>query len=98
MQMLETELKRARERFGYDRAEGDDPGWFRERLAATLDDDRYPWDNVSKAEWCTPARAATQAILDLTATWGADDPGSLGFDRPGQTPMPRPALRIVPPV
>jgi hypothetical protein len=99
MQMLETELKRARERFGYDRPEGDDPRWFRDRLAATLDDARYPWDNVSKPEWCTPARAATQAIFDLAATWGAEEPPpSVGFDRPGQTPTPRPALRIVPPV
>jgi hypothetical protein len=98
MQMLETELKRARERFGYDRPEGDDPRWFRDQLAAMLDDDRYPWDNVSKPEWCTPARAATQAILDLAATWGSEEPGSLGFDRPDQTPTPRPVMRIVPPV
>jgi hypothetical protein len=99
MQMLEAELKRARERFGYDRPEGDDPRWFRDQLAATLDEAGYPWDNVSKPEWCTPAREATQAILDLAATWGAEEPPpSLGFDREGQTPTPRPVMRIVPPV
>ena len=98
MQMLETELKRARERFGFDREGGDDPAWFRDRLAATVGDDEYPWDTAKDAEWCAQARAATQALLDVTAEWGAADPPSLGFDRPHQTPTPRPALRIVPPV
>jgi hypothetical protein len=98
MQMLEAELKRARDRFGFDRPEGDDARWFREQLSATLADPRYPWANANDAEWCRQARAATQALLDLTAEWGAEDPGALGFDRPGQTPTPRPALRIVPPV
>jgi hypothetical protein len=99
MQMLEVELKRARDRFGYDRPEGDDPRWFRRTLAATLDEPGYPWTNVSRAEWCGPAGEATQAILDLAAAWGAaEPPPSLGFDRDGQTPTPRPALRIVPPV
>jgi predicted acylesterase/phospholipase RssA len=99
MQMLEAELKRARERFGYDRTDGDDPRWFRDRLTATLDDDRYPWANARTAEWCAQAREATQAVFDLAAGWGAaEPPPSLGFDRPDQTPTPRPSLRIVPPV
>ena len=99
MQMLEAELKRARDRFGFDRPEGDDPRWFREKLAATLEDPRYPWTNARSPEWCAQAREATQALLDITAGWGAEEPpASLGFDRPGQTPTPRPALRIVPPV
>jgi predicted acylesterase/phospholipase RssA len=98
MQMLEAELKRARDRFGFDRDEGDDERWFRARLSATLADERYPWTNANDPEWCAAARKATQAMLDLTAGWGSDAPGSLGFDRPDQTPTPRPALRIVPPV
>jgi hypothetical protein len=98
MQMLETELQRARDRFGFDRPEGDDAAWFRDRLTATLDDKRYPWTNANTPAWCAEAREATQALLDLTAEWGSDEPGSLGFDRPDQTPTPRPALRIVPPV
>ena len=98
MQMLEAELKRARERFGYDREGGDDPAWFRDRLAATVGDEAYPWETATKAEWCAQAREATQALLDLTAEWGSDEPDSLGFDRPDQTPTPRPALRVVPPV
>jgi hypothetical protein len=99
MQMLEVELKRARERFGYDRAEGDDPRWFRDRLAAAVGDEAYPWQTAQNPEWCREAHAATQALLDLTSEWGAEEPPpSLGFDRPGQTPTPRPALRIVPPV
>jgi Patatin-like phospholipase len=98
MQMLETELKRARDRFGFDRDEGDDARWFRDRLAATLADPRYPWTNANDPAWCAEARGATQALLDLTAGWGLETPGSLGFDRPEQTPTPRPALRIVPPV
>ena len=99
MQMLEAELKRARDRFGFDRDEGDDPRWFRDQLVATLDDPGYPWTNARRPEWCAQAREATQAVLDLAAEWGAEEPPpSLGFDRPGQTPTPRPALRIVPPV
>lgn len=98
MQMLETELQRARDRFGFDRDEGDDAGWFRDRLSATLADSGYPWTNANDREWCAQARAATQTLLDLTAGWGGETEGSLGFDRPGQTPTPRPALRIVPPV
>jgi hypothetical protein len=99
MQMLEAELKRARDRFGFDRPEGDDPRWFREKLTATLGDPGYPWDNARSAEWCAQARESTQALLDLAGEWGAEEPpASLGFDRPGQTPTPRPALRIVPPV
>ena len=98
MQMLEAELKRARDRFGFDRPEGDDARWFRDQLAGTLDDKRYPWTNANTAAWCADARAATQTLLEVTAAWGSDEPGSLGFDRPDQTPTPRPALRIVPPV
>jgi hypothetical protein len=99
MQMLEVELKGARERFGYDRESGDDPRWFRDRLSATVGDGAYPWQTAQNPEWCRDARAATQALLDLTSEWGAEEPPpSLGFDRPGQTPTPRPALRIVPPV
>jgi predicted acylesterase/phospholipase RssA len=99
MQMLEVELKGARERFGYDRESGDDPRWFRDRLSATAGDGAYPWQTAQNPEWCRDARAATQALLDLTSEWGAEEPPpSLGFDRPGQTPTPRPALRIVPPV
>jgi hypothetical protein len=98
MQMLEAELKRARDRFGFDRPEGDDARWFRDRLSATLVGTRYPWTNAEDAAWCAEARTATQALLDLTAEWGSEAPGSLGFDRPEQTPTPRPALRIVPPV
>jgi Patatin-like phospholipase len=98
MQLLETELKRARERFGFDRSEGDDPQWFRDRLAATLGDPAYPWSNANDTAWCAQARKATQSLLDLTAQWGLEEAGSLGFDRPDQTPTPRPALRIVPPV
>ena len=99
MQMLEVELKRARDRFGYDRDGEEDPLWFRDRLAATVGDRGYPWQTAQDAEWCARARAATQALLDLTAEWGAEEPPpSLGFDRAGQTPTPRPALRIVPPV
>jgi hypothetical protein len=68
-------------------------------LSATLADDRYPWTNANTPAWCAEARAATQALLNVTAQWGAEEPPpSLGFDRPGQTPTPRPALRIVPPV
>jgi predicted acylesterase/phospholipase RssA len=98
MQMLETELKRARERFGFDREGGDDPAWFRDRLLATVGDDDYPWETATDAAWCAQAREATQALLDVTAEWGVADPPALGFDRPGQTPTPRPALRVVPPV
>jgi hypothetical protein len=99
MQMLETELKRARDRFGFDRLEGDDPHWFRDQLAATIGDPAYPWSNANDAAWCKQARTATQAVFDLASQWGAEaPPESLGFDRPGQTPTPRPALRIVPPV
>ena len=98
MQMLEAELKRARDRFGFDRPDGEDERWFRDRLTATLDDKRYPWTNANNSVWCAEARAATQALFDLTAAWGSEEPGSLGFDRPDQTPTPRPALRIVPPV
>lgn len=98
MQMLETELGRARERFGWDRPDGDDPHWFRQRLSATLGEPAYPWSNANDAAWCAEAREATQAVLDLVGGWGAEEPGALGFDRPGQTPTPRPALRIVPPV
>jgi predicted acylesterase/phospholipase RssA len=98
MQMLETELHRVRDRFGFDREEGDDPRWFREQLAATIGDEGYPWTNARTAAWCAEAHDATQSLLDLAAPWGSDEPGSLGFDRPGQTPTPRPALRIVPPV
>jgi Patatin-like phospholipase len=99
MQMLETELKRARDRFGFDRPEGDDPRWFRDRLSATVGDDEYPWKTATDPVWCGHARAATQAVFDLAAEWGAQEPPpSLGFDRLGQTPTPRPALRIVPPV
>jgi predicted acylesterase/phospholipase RssA len=98
MQMLEAELKRARERFGFDRAEGEDPRWFRDQLAATVGDGGYPWTNALTPVWCAQAREATQALLDLAAEWGTEEPPSLGFDRPGQTPTPRPALRIVPPV
>ena len=60
MQMLEAELKRARDRFGFDRPDGDDARWFRDRLTATLDDERYPWTNANNAVWCAEARAATQ--------------------------------------
>jgi hypothetical protein len=98
MQMLEAELKRARERFGFDRDEGDDPRWFRERLTETVGDPAFPWTNANDRGWCGDARVATQALFDLTGAWGAETPGSLGFDREGQTPTPRPALRIVPPV
>jgi hypothetical protein len=98
MQMLEAELKRARDRFGFDRPDGDDPRWFRDRLTATLADPAYPWSNANDANWCEQARTATQALFDLTADWGLEEEGNLGFDRPGQTPTPRPALRIVPPV
>jgi len=98
MQMLETELKRARERFGFDREGGDDPAWFRDRLTATVGDDDYPWTTATDPVWCAQARAATQALLEVTAEWGSDEPGTLGFDREDQTPTPRPALRIVPPV
>ncbi|HSK17357.1 MAG TPA: patatin-like phospholipase family protein [Gaiellaceae bacterium] len=98
MQMLEAELKKARERFGFDRPEGDDPRWFRVGLAASLAGKEYPWTNALDPTWCAEAREATQALLDLAARWGADPPPALGFDRPDQTPVPRPALRIVPPV
>jgi hypothetical protein len=98
MQMLEAELRRARDRFGFDRGEGEDARWFRDRLTATLADPRYPWTNANDPAWCAEARTATQALLDLTAGWGSEEPGTLGFDREGQTPTPRPALRIVPPV
>ena len=99
MQMLEVELKRARERFGFDRDGDEDPRWFRDRLAATVGDPGYPWQTAQDPEWCSKARVATQALLDLTAEWGVEEPPpSLGFDRSGQTPTPRPALRIVPPV
>jgi hypothetical protein len=98
MQMLEAELRRARDRFGFDRGEGEDARWFRDRLIATLADPRYPWTNANDPAWCAEARTATQALLDLTAGWGSEEPGTLGFDREGQTPTPRPALRIVPPV
>jgi Patatin-like phospholipase len=99
MQMLEVELQRARERFGYDRDGGDDARWFRARLAETVGDRDYPWPTALDPDWCAKARASTQALLDLAAEWGREEPPpSLGFDRPGQTPTPRPALRIVPPV
>ena len=99
MQMLETELKGARDRFGFDRPEGNDPSWFRDQLTATVADPGYPWSNANDPAWCAQASKATQALLDLTAQWGAEEPpDGLGFDRPGQTPTPKPALRIVPPV
>ena len=98
MQMLEAELKRARDRFGFDRPEGDDPNWFRDQLTTTLGDADYPWSNANDAAWCAQARTATQTLLDVTSGWGDEEPaGSLGFDRPDHTPTPRPALRIVPP-
>jgi hypothetical protein len=98
MQMLETELRKTRERFGYDRDEGDDPRWFRSALSTSLQGTDFPWKNATRPEWCAEAREATQALLDVTAQWGVDPPPALGFDRPGETPEPRPALRVVPPV
>ena len=96
MQMLEVELQRARERFGYDRDDGDDARWFRARLAETVGDPRLPLADGAGPRMVRGG-APPQGCVDLAAEWGREEPPpSLGFDRPGQTPTPRPVLRIVP--
>lgn len=97
MQQLEVQLKRTRDRFGYDRDDGDEARWFRARLLAGLGDEAYPWSTVNNPDWCRQAAAATQALLDAAAAWGAPEPPpSLGFDREGQTPTPQPTIRVTP--
>ena len=75
MQMLEVELQQARERFGYDRDDGDDARWFRVRLAETVGDPRLPLaDGAGPTEWCGKARAAARKQVDTAAEWGREEP------------------------